>query len=154
MKQIAIDINTYLSNQSHAHLFYLQTYPQHFRSGSRKAGYWEDKVEPSERRAKRCAPFRDINIAHKHDWRNRIADTYLMNTTAPIIRVSEGLYSQFDAHVDGDSTLIPFDGPDCTHYCLHSAAFDYIHLMTYNHLLLHVPPLPAEPEKVSGSGRY
>ena len=152
MRSIANEINTYLLNNNHAQLFYLQTYPQHFRIGSKKAGYWDDKWNSTERRGKRCAPYHDMNVAHHHDWRNRIADTYLKNTTIPIIRVSEGLYSQFDAHVDGDSTLTPFNRADCTHYCLHSAAFDYIHMMTYNHLLLHVPLLPAEPEKISGSG--
>ena len=150
MKILAHDINTYLNSTQHGYLLYMQTFPQHFRIGSKKAGYYtphEDQGEGSEISGKRCAPYHDINIAHRHDWRNRIADTYLKNTTIPIIRVSEGLYSQFDAHVDGDSTLTPFNRADCTHYCLHSAAFDYVHMMTYNHLLLHVPLLPAEPEK-------
>ena len=161
MKILSHDIHTYLASVNHGYLFYRETLPTHFWDGSDKAGYYAPPPTPGSasgsgvyqgvgnetHSSKHCVPYHNITIAHHHDWRNRIADTYLMNTTIPIIRIAEGLYSQFDAHVDGDSTLTPFHKADCTHYCLHSAVFDYIHMITYNHLLLHVLPLPAEPEK-------
>ena len=52
-----------------------------------------------------------------------------------IIKIAHGLYSQYDAHVGGDSKIIDFNIPDCGHYCAQSGIFNFVRRMIFNNIL-------------------
>jgi len=114
-------------------LYFMESLPQHFSrsNGDTQNGYFFDPEA-----TKSCAPIGNgsIDVAASRDWRNRLAEQYL-NDVVPIIEVASALYSQYDAHVDGDSPLVDFDRADCTHYCAPSGVFHYIFAVIYNTFL-------------------
>lgn len=119
------------SNNQKTRLFFIESLPQHFTRVNKELanGYF---FGPEA--ATWCDPIGSDELAASRDWRNRLAEQYLSNVV-PIIQVATALYSQYDAHLSGDSSLVHFDPGDCTHYCAPSGIFQYIFTMIYNAIL-------------------
>ena len=78
-------------------LFFLESTPSHFYSPSNPSGYWNTDYIRSN---SNCTPFENLNDAKSSDWRNNIADEVFRDSSKfTIIRIADGLYSQFDAHM-------------------------------------------------------
>jgi len=129
-------------------ILFLETFPQHFPTPN---GYFDSAMQ-----SKPCVPLSLLDetssssheqdpstiisstssekIQHwreNHDWRNAIARQAIADAGVfvDIVGLAEGLYSQWDAHVDLDKSRPEetWGGTsDCTHYCSHSAVFQFI----------------------------
>jgi hypothetical protein len=119
MQLFLLDCQAMLSNSnSSLKVYFIQTFFQHFSNSEN--GYYNGSSNA-------CASFVDDDVAAEKDWRNRIADLLLIPAKIPIIRISSGLKSQWDAHMGHG---------DCTHYCYPSGVFTYIMDVLYNSLLV------------------
>ena len=114
--------------------FFRESFPTHFSTHSPLSGYGYYSSNVS---GKRCVPYPLSNESdiYLSDWRNNLLPVFLNATDIRLIPLARALYSQFDAHVDGDSKTIYFPFADCTHYCAQSAIFSYVKLIILNHLL-------------------
>jgi len=110
--------------------FFLESLPQHFTTMTHLDGYFIESEA-----ANYCVPIGSDNEMAAKDWRNRVAERHL-GSLIRRIEVARPLYSQYDAHIAGDSQLGDFDPGDCTHYCAPSGIFQLIHSMILNALLL------------------
>lgn len=74
-----------------------------------------------------CAPIADEKQAYQKDWRNRLLEEHLPAFKSHhIVRISEALYSQYDAHVNYGDSFRPEPHMDCTHYWTGSGVFRYV----------------------------
>ena len=109
--------------------YFMQTTPQHFNGSSN--GYWK----PSTHFDVHCHRHSDASSAIHDDWRNNIAEeVFLYHPKIKIIRIREGLLSEWNVHVGMEHRLAAIEGhADCTHYCLiASGVFEYIFTMIFN----------------------
>ena len=86
-----------------------------------------------------CAPFSydytNATLVAEHDYRNAILHALLKNDNVfTIIPIAHGLYSQWDAHVEG-SKIVSYAGFDCTHWCYPSGVFKFVQRMVYNYIV-------------------
>jgi len=117
-------------------LFYMESFPTHFGGNTFDAGYYEPN-----RYDQGCLPLDDTYLRNFTAYQER---AYRSNLTLlenspnlKIIRIAEGMNSQYDAHIDGDSTAVAFSQADCLHYCANSAVFDFLKTQIFNHWLGH-----------------
>jgi len=138
------------------HFLFLETAPQHFPTPngyfnrSDSALLWKScqplslytKVSSSNGHEPRQTASVGTSIQQqqqqhwreKYDWRNAVVrDTITnANVNVGIVSLAEGLSSQWDAHIDlieKAPSDLEFDFvrvADCTHYCSHSAVFQFI----------------------------
>ena len=92
-----------IKNFTSPHILFLETPPTHFNITKDTNGYYKLSKD------KRCAPLADVEVAHRMDWRNRILEEKFNNNNVTIISIADMLRSQWDAHIDGDSRLTPFE---------------------------------------------
>jgi hypothetical protein len=125
-------------------LFFLETSPQHFDpQGSEHHGYFVSK----EYLTTNCwYEIIDEELhAREYDWRNIVANEYLrkdeeISSALNVIHIARTLYSQWDAHVAGDSKEMNlltsyFELADCTHWLAPSGIYHYIFTKIYNAII-------------------
>eukprot|EP00667_Euglena_gracilis_P020256 EG_transcript_21898 len=90
--------------------------PQHFPL--HPSGYYR-----SERlKYARCKPL-ELEAGYAHDWRNRIADQYMVAAGIPVLRRWNATQPLWDFHVVRNGRTDQFNERiDCTHYCLPGAS--------------------------------
>lgn len=163
------------SSDNTPHILFLETTPQHFptENGYYPSSYATDNI-------RRCGVARTANTSvadlqakmRQLDWRNNIVNEFVakFNAGSPfyhvkpnnlsVVKLAEGLYSQWDTHIVKGPLSVPT--ADCTHYCMPSGVFPYIHQMIYNSLLdelgLRDEPIPAlhdfsKTPLIKGSGQ-
>lgn len=108
-------------------LYFMHTLPTHFNSST---GYYE-KFRSNE---KSCVPYSNITYARERDWRNRVADSVFAGSNFTVIPVSDGLYSQWDAHI-GRPHYTDYWIADCSHYSSPSGIFRYVLQMMINQMI-------------------
>lgn len=112
------DMGSFLTEKPPVELFLLETLPQHF-AGSTTNGFYnfDYKMEG-------CRPIKNVS----DDWRLSTMHSIKYPPGVKIIKVTEALYSQWDAHIEEG-----VDG-DCSHWCFESAALRYVRLQIWNAL--------------------
>ena len=126
---LSINIGKYLNTlEKKASFYFLESYPQHFSAPN---GDYDMRqlAGVSNRSGIACFPKLDF----QQNWRNKIAHS-LLDSRIPIIPIETQLNSQWDAHV-GNSNLVPYHEPDCTHWCYPAAAFTYVQRTIYNYIV-------------------
>ena len=117
-------ISTVNRTRSLPKMFFLQTTPQHFATDN---GYFNPQLS-----SKNCTIKSSPGQMKNGDWRNIALDNTISKwrdfgsiRNAHVIRIANALYSQYDAHIDRN-------GSDCTHFCIPSAVFPFIHRTLFN----------------------
>jgi hypothetical protein len=154
------------SHPHHTLFFFLETFPQHFTNEYNGNGYYYVPQASEHCVPHTASPAKQYEL----DIRNRIADEIFLSSSSqqpqqqeeevkkeeevvgeekmglrksdiPIIRVVEGLSSQYDAHVEGGENIMinahhanPHFDADCTHWCAQAGMFQYVHRVVYNYI--------------------
>lgn len=118
-------------------IFVRESFATHFSGRMNQSGYFDTSHNIDNRK---CLPLSG-NSSHirSFDWRNMILEERLNASLVKIIPVAKAMYSQWDAHVDGDSRMVHFHRADCVHYCAQSAVFTFIKQITQNYIESYVP---------------
>lgn len=118
-------------------ILFLETLPQHFHTpngyfNSTNFTIWFMPCEPLSLSLPYETNLGSNTTSHdqvthwreEHDWRNTVVKDAIASTDASvdIVGLADGLYSQWDEHID----LSDIVSTDCTHYCSHSAVFQFI----------------------------
>lgn len=116
--------------------FFFESFQQHYGTMSPDNGYYNVS---SSKFQQVCSPLRSLKIARETNWRRTLLRAHL-HRDIPLIAITEGLLTQWDAHIDRDSAMLQHVvAIDCTHICHSSGAMRYILRMVYNTLLAHIP---------------
>lgn len=104
MQNLATDLYKIRHYRGSPIVLFRESLPTHFSYSVNQSGYFQQgEVSTS------CKPYSHImntTEIYNKDWRNRIADKYLnLSNIDGVIRMAEALYSQYDAHIDGDSKV-------------------------------------------------
>jgi hypothetical protein len=119
------------SNRQHPILIWRQTSSQHFDSSSLPEippGYYSKDLNAA------CAPYKNLALAQKGDYRNIIADAYFEGLSIPIMRITEGTRLAYDQHVGLQSRTDQRERYDCTHFCDSSGVYYYWREIFFNML--------------------
>eukprot|EP00667_Euglena_gracilis_P015675 EG_transcript_16307 len=95
-----------------------QHFPQH------PSGYYQRAWQQYTH----CAPV-DREAGYAHDWRNRIADSYMKAVGIPILRLWNATQPLWDFHVVSNGRTANAE-PDCTHYCLPGPTLQWAVVLT------------------------
>lgn len=120
----------------HWPLFFAETTPQHFAGHPTGSGYYNTQ------RGQLCHPI-NASQALPHDWRNIM----LRNRTLSLLPANvyivalPALITQWDAHreTDDGSSQTAHHTPDCTHWCMPSAALHYVCTMLFSAITVPAP---------------
>jgi len=106
-------------------LFFQESVPTHFSVAVNQSGYFS--ADASFEQKQICAPFAHRNWSHYRafDWRNNLLGR-LNSSRIQVLRISKALYTQHDAHLDGDSKTVHFQAADCLHYCAQSGIYTFL----------------------------
>jgi len=108
----------------------LESTPQHYGGEN---GYYNFQKQDGPQKSCFSTNIYNETLDWRNHFLNKIADSY----SIPVIRISKGLQSQWDAHLSRDSVSKKFlsEFLDCSHWCAPSGVFRYIFDMMYNSLL-------------------
>lgn len=116
-------------------ILFRESLPTHFETKTSSAGYFHDK--DGQPKGARCVPLPAAASYEQivaDDWRNNLLEKYLNSTGVGLMKVAKALYSQYDAHIDGDSKIVSFEAADCVHYAAQSGVFHYLKRIHLNYI--------------------